>query len=176
MMNINDLIKNRESCRSYSDKAVTLDQLKAIVEVARMAPSAANSQPWNFYITTDAESVKTIASGCMAMDRNGFAGTVSGFIVMTRSVESEPWVAQTPYNHYYRDFDCGIAAAHICFAATDLGLSTCMIGWFDDEPLKEVCGYGDDERASLVYTVGYAATDELRTKTRREFDDVVKVI
>ena len=175
-MNIFELIKNRESCRAYSDKEVTLEQLTSIVEVARMAPSAANTQVWNFYVSNDPESVKKIASGCMAMDRNGFAGTVNAFIVMTRNVESEPWVAQTPYNHYYRDFDCGIAATHVCFAATELGLSTCMLGWFDDAPIKEVCGYGDDERASIIFTVGYAASDALRDKTRRTLDDVMTII
>ncbi|MCL1831123.1 MAG: nitroreductase family protein [Oscillospiraceae bacterium] len=175
-MTINELILTRESCREYSDKKVTLEQLTAIVEVARMAPSAANTQPWNFYVTNNPESVAKIASGCMAMDRNGFAGTVSAFIVMTRNVESETWVPATPYNHYYRDFDCGSAATHVCFAATDIGLSTCMIGWFDDEPLKEVCGYSDDQRASLVFTVGYAATDKIRDKNRRSLDDVMTIV
>lgn len=175
-MNIFELIKNRESCRDYSDKEVSLDQLKAIVDVARMAPSAANTQVWNFYITTDPDSVKKIAKGSMAMERNGFADSVNAFIVMTRDVESEPWVAQTPYNHYYRDFDCGIAAAHVCFAATEMGLSTCMLGWFDEEPIKEACGYGDDERASVVFTVGYANSDQLREKKRHSLEEIMTVL
>ena len=175
-MNINELIVKRESCREYSDKPVSLEQLKAIVDIARMAPSAANTQVWNFYATNNPDTVAKIASGCMAMDRNGFAGTVNAFIVMTRDVEAEPWVAQTPHNHYYRDFDCGIASTHVCFAATEMGLSTCMLGWFDDGPIKEACGYGDDEKAVIVFTVGYSATDNLRTKTRRSLDEVLTIV
>jgi len=90
----------------------------------------------------------------------------------------QPWKPATPYNHYYGEFDGGIAAAHVCFAATELGLSTCMIGWFDDEIVKEVCDYGDDEKAILAYTVGYAnyGEDKLRAKKRRDLDDVLTVL
>ena len=175
-MTINQLIINRESCRDYAPTPVSLEQLKAVVDVARMAPSAANTQPWKFYISNSPEVVRKIAKGCMPMERNGFAAGVQAFIVMTKPVDAEPWVAQTPYNHYYRDFDCGSAATHICFAATDMGLSTCMIGWFDDAIVKEACGYGDDEAASLVFTVGYAASDKLRDKTRHTLDDILTVI
>ena len=175
-MNINELIVKRESCRDYSSAPVSIEQLKAIVEVARMAPSAANTQPWKFYITNDPATVKKVAAGCMPMERNGFAAGVQAFIVMTRQVETEPWVPKTPYNHYYREFDCGIAATHVCFAASEMGLSTCMIGWFDGALIKEACGYSDDETAVIVFTVGYAAGDKLRDKTRNSLDDVMTVL
>jgi len=175
-MNINELIVKRESCRGYKPTAVSLDQLKAMVDVARMAPSAANTQFWRFYVSNSPEVVKKIAAGCMPMERNPFAASAPAFIVMTRELEAEPWVPQTPYNHYYRDFDCGSAATHICFAATELGLSTCMIGWFDDALIKEACGYPDDEKASIVFTVGYAESDTLRDKTRKSLGDILTVL
>ncbi len=175
-MNINELILKRESCRDYSNKPVSTDQLKAIVDIARMAPSAANTQPWKFYIANDPSVVEKIAKGCMPMERNGFAAGAPAFIVMIKEVEAEPWFPKTPYNHYYRDFDCGSAATHVCFAATELGLSTCMIGWFDDELIKEACGYGDNEAAIIVFTVGYANTGELRDKKRNNLDDILTIL
>jgi len=175
-MNINELIVKRESCRDYSSAPVSLEQLKAIVDVARMAPSAANTQFWKFYVANEPSVVKKIAEGCMPMERNGFAAGAQAFIVMTREAEAEPWVPKTPYNHYYRDFDCGSAATHVCFAATEMGLSTCMIGWFDDAIIKEACGYGDDEIASIVFTVGYAADGKLRDKNRKTLEDVLTIL
>lgn len=175
-INIHELIKTRESCRDYSDRPVELDLLKKMVDVARMAPSAANTQPWKFHVTNDAAKVKRIADGCQPMERNPFSSGAKAFIVMTAPVDAEPWTPKTPYNHYYRDFDCGSAATHICFAATELGLSTCMIGWFDDIIIKEACGYGDDETASIVFAVGYTNSDKLRNKTRHPLDEVMTVL
>ena len=175
-MNINELIKNRESCRGYASTQVSLDQLKALVEVARLAPSAANTQPWKFYVSNDPQVVGKIAEGCMPLRRNGFAASAPAFVVMTKGVETEPWVPKGPYNHYYRDFDCGSAAMHICFAATEMGLSTCMLGWFDGALVQQACGYGDDETAIIVFTVGYAENDELRPKTRNSLEEILTVV
>jgi len=175
-MNIKELIVNRESCRAYSDKAVDQDLLVKIVDIARMAPSAANTQPWKAYATVDPVKVKRLAEGIGPMNRNVFASQVKAFVVMTELQPEEPWTPSTPYSHYYRDFDCGIAATHICFAATELGLSTCMIGWYDDAIIKEVCGYDDSEKAILIFTVGYAADDKLRDKTRRSLDEVLTIL
>lgn len=174
-MNIHELIINRESCRSYGSKPVSADQLRAIVDVARLAPSASNSQPWKFYASAGPAAAK-IAEGCTAMGHNEFVLAAPAFIVMTKAVEAEAWVPKTPYNHYYRDFDCGGAAAHICFAATEMGLSTCMLGWFDEAPIREACGYGDDEAAVIVFSVGYAASGELRDKKRKALEDTLTVI
>ena len=177
-MNINELIVKRESCRDYADKPVDIGLLKKIVEVARLSPSAANTQPWKFYVTNDPAKVQRLREGIQPMNRNVFAPGVQAFIVQTVLLPDEPWKPATPYNHYYRDFDCGIAAAHVCFAATEFGLSTCMIGWFDDAILKEVCGYGDNEKAIIAYTVGYAnyGEDKLRAKNRRALDEVMTVL
>ena len=175
-MNIHELIINRESCRSYAPKPVSADQLRAIVDVARMAPSASNSQPWRFYASASPDAVAKIAKGCTAMGHNEFVLGAPAFIVMTKPVEAEAGVPKTPYNHYYQDFDCGGAAAHICFAATEIGLSTCMLGWFDEAPIKEACGYGDGEAAVIVFSVGYATGGALRDKKRNALADVLTVI
>ena len=175
-MNFAELIINRESCRAYSDKAVDQELLVKMVDLARMAPSAANTQPWKFYASTDPAIVGKIAQACQPMERNPFASQAKGFIVLTVVLPDEPWKPATPYNHYYRDFDCGSVATHICFAATELGLSTCMIGWYDEAKMKEVCGYPEGEQAILAFTVGYAAEGKLRDKTRKPLDEVLTIL
>ena len=133
-MNINELIVKRESCRNFSDKKVEMDQLKAIVNVARMAPSADNRQPWIFYVTNSSDVVKKLTEACAPLNYNQFLKNVTAYIIMTKPVSKEPWVPEVEYyDHFYSDFDCGIAATHICFAAAEIGLSTCMIGLFDEK-------------------------------------------
>ena len=175
-MNFYELISRRESCRNFSSTPVDIALLKDVLEAARLAPSARNDQPWNFYIVNSPESVEKVKDGITKLGRNTFAPEVPAYIVITRNgFDDDSWNPEFPYSHRYDVFDCGIASAHVVLAATEKGLSTCMIGWFDDEILKSVCGY-EDETALLVFAIGYAADDKLRNKTRRSIDEVVKVV
>lgn len=55
-MNFEELQMKRESCRVYADRPVTREQLVHLVDVARFAPSACNSQPWHFILVDEPES------------------------------------------------------------------------------------------------------------------------
>lgn len=69
--------------------------------------------------------------------------------------------------------DIGIAAAHLCFAAMEEGLSTCIIGWFDEKRLRKVTGIPENKRIRLVIAVGYAdGADPLRPKKRKELSEI----
>ena len=75
----------------------------------------------------------------------------------------------------YRSIDIGIAAAYLTSEATAQGLSTCMLGWFDDQKIREICELEHPVR--LVITLGYAhADDTLRPKKRKDFNALVKTL
>ena len=75
----------------------------------------------------------------------------------------------------YRSVDIGIAAANICLCATTLGLSTCIVGWFDEKKLAALVG--TTARIRLVISLGYAAEDDkLRAKKRKDITELVKII
>jgi len=171
------LIAKRESCRNFSTKPVELDQLKALVDVARMAPSADNFQPWHFYATNDPDVVSQITKACSPLEFNQFLKNVPGYILLTKIMNKEQWVPEIPYyDHFYADFDCGSAVTHICLAAAEEGLSTCIIGLFDAGRLQEICGCGDDEEVVVAIPVGYARTDNIRKKSRKPLDEVLTVL
>ena len=71
----------------------------------------------------------------------------------------------------YRSIDIGIAAAYLTAEATEQGLSTCILGWLDDEKIRNICGLTKPVR--LVITLGYAAKDVIREKIRKPLDDLV---
>ena len=72
----------------------------------------------------------------------------------------------------YRSIDIGIAVSYLTSEAAAQGLSTCILGWLDDEKIRTICGLSHPVR--LVITLGYAAEgDKLRTKKRKELTELV---
>ena len=170
-MDFSRLITHRQSVRSYADRPVAADKLERLVEAVRLAPSASNSQPWRLILVTEPE----------LRDRVGRA-TFSRLVSFNRFVEQAPVLAvlviekpklltQIGGRIKDRDFpliDIGIAAAHFCLQAADLGLGTCMLGWFDEPRIRELLHIPADRRIGLVITLGYAAEGApLRPKLRK---------
>ena len=74
-----------------------------------------------------------------------------------------------------RSIDIGIAVAYLTAEATAQGLSTCILGWFNDKKIREICNI--DETVRLVITLGYAKEDDvLRKKNRKSVEKLVKEI
>ena len=75
-------------------------------------------------------------------------------------------------NNDYRSIDIGIVTAYLTAEATAQGLSTCILGWLDDEKIRKICAL--DAPVRLVITVGYAAeSDKLRDKKRKDLSELV---
>jgi len=78
-------------------------------------------------------------------------------------------------NNDYRSMDIGIACAYLTAEATAQGLSTCILGWFDDEKVRALCSL--EQPVRLMITLGYAKEgDPLRRKKRKEMDELVKIM
>ncbi len=68
----------------------------------------------------------------------------------------------------------GITAEHFCLQAAELGLGTCMIGWFDQKRIQELLNIPTKKTIGLVISVGYASDDyPLRKKSRKEKSEVI---
>ena len=80
------------------------------------------------------------------------------------------------YNQKYAQIDLGIATAHLCYAATEQGLSTCIMGSFDQKMLLDTLGIKEEKTIRLVLAVGYDAGDKLRPKRRRELDEIMTYV
>ena len=109
----------------------------------------------------------------MGMGMNKFAAQAPVLIVLSEMpyVKSAALGAKLKGNDY-RSIDIGIAAAYLTAEATAQGLSTCILGWLDDEKIRKICGL--DHPVRLVITVGYAdAADPLRDKKRKSTEELV---
>ncbi len=172
-MNFTEIAKTRQSCRNYDEtRAVEEEKIQAILESARLAPSACNSQPYHITVCRG-ESAKAVADGITGMGMNKFAHSVPVMIVISEDsyCASAALGARIKKNDY-RSIDIGILSAYITAEAAAQGLGSCIIGWLNDAKLREVCGVKGTVR--LVITVGYAkADDPLREKKRKNVDELV---
>ena len=171
-MEFAELIKTRQSVRKYQEKPVEKEKLQQLIEAVRLAPSASNSQPWKLIIVDDPRLKDQVARATFskAVSFNKFAPEAPVIAVLT--IEKPPLINQIGGLLKQREFpliDIGIAAAHFCLQAAELGLGTCMLGWFDETAIKKLLHIPRKTRIGLVITLGYAVAEyPLRPKTRKD--------
>lgn len=172
-MNFNEIAQNRQSCRSYDpDRPVETEKIEAILESARLSPSACNGQPYHLSVCTG-EAANAVAKACMGMGMNRFAADAPVCIVISEEpyCKSAALGAKVKGNDY-RSIDIGIVAAYITAEATAQGLGSCILGWLDDEKIRAICQLEGAVR--LVITLGYAGEKNTpRTKKRKDLAELV---
>lgn len=172
-MNFLEIAQKRQSCRKYdSQKPVEREKLDAVLEAVRLAPSACNGQPYHLTVCKG-EKAKEIALATHGPMLNKFADQAPVLIVISEDdyVRSAALGSEVKKNDY-RSMDIGIAVAYLTSEAAAQGLGTCILGWFDDEKIRRLCGLSKPVR--LVVTLGYPdPADTLRAKKRKELSKLI---
>ena len=174
-MDFSQLIKVRQSTRSYSEKPVERDKLIKCLEAARLSPSACNSQPWKFIIADDKDLVKQIA-GCTygkVVRFNKFTDSAKAFAVIVMepgNLRSSAGSIKTSTD--YANIDMGIAVSGFCYQAADLGLGTCIIGWYREKDIKRILKIPGNKKIGLLISIGYPKDNTVREKSRKPLDNM----
>ncbi|MCL2435930.1 MAG: nitroreductase family protein [Lentimicrobiaceae bacterium] len=171
-MDFHELITKRQSERQYDTRPVEAEKIMLCIEAARMAPSACNAQPWKFIVVDEPELKTQLANAIASMGMNKFAfdaPAIVAIVLEKPNVMSK--IGSVLKGKEYTLMDIGIAATHFCLQATELGLGTCIIGWFDEKKVRKLLQIPNKKRIPLLLTVGYS-TDELRKKQRKELNVV----
>ena len=171
-MNFTEIALTRQSCRSYDEtREVAQEKLDSVLEAARLAPSACNSQPYHFTVCRG-QAAKEVAAATQGMGMNKFSSQAPVLIVISEATynKSAALGAKVKGNDY-RSIDIGITTAYLTAEATAQGLSTCILGWFDDDKVRKICGI--DQSVRLVITLGYAKDEALRNKKRKGISELV---
>lgn len=174
-MDFLQIAQTRQSCRSYDEnRMVEPEKLNAILEAARLAPSACNGQPYHITVCLG-QTAKAVAAATMGMGMNKFAAQAPVLLVISEMpyVKSAALGAKLKGNDY-RSLDIGIAAAYLTAEATAQGLGSCMLGWLDDAKIREICGLEHPVR--LVVTLGYPTDETLRQKKRKDLEELVSYL
>lgn len=195
-----DLVQRRKMCRSFSDEPVDPEAVRRILDAARRAPTAGNSQGVEFVVVTDAETRRRIAAPSeRVMKTSGhhnFVAQAPVHVVVCASAEI--------YKARYRESDkqrvvskvdedalwhipywwsdAGAAKMLVLLGAVAEGLDAAFVGVLpgQQEPLRELLGMPDAYAALGVVLLGHAADDagdfgdvSARPRKRRPYDEVV---
>lgn len=170
MMYLLSLSQNRYSVRSYSDQSVEPEKLDYLLEVARLAPSAVNKQPWRFVVVQSDEK-KTALRDCY--NRDWFKEAPIYIVVCGNHTES--WKRGFD-NKDHCDIDIAIATEHIVLAAEELGLGCCWVCNFDAQKCSEILQLNSDEEAIVILPIGYAKDDNRQEKKRKGKNEIISFI
>jgi nitroreductase len=129
-MNTIEAIMTRRSIRKYKPEPIPEEELKKILETARIAPSAGNKQPWRFIVVRDEEKRRKL--GEISRDQTWISD--AGVIIVALAMDpNDPEVYER-----WAERDVMTAIEHMVLAAWDLGYGTCWIGAFNEDRVKEL--------------------------------------
>lgn len=170
-----DLVKKRQSVRAYLDRPVDREIIERCLEAARLAPSACNSQPWKFLVIDEPELKNKIAKQTygklISFNHFSLQAPVLVLIISERA-KFTAQIGGFLKRRNFRLMDIGIAAEHFCLQAAEDGLGTCMMGWFNERKVNKLLGLPKMKRVELVIAAGYASSEEIRTKKRKDIDQM----
>lgn len=170
-MNFYELIEQRESIRDYNPKKpVEKEKLLRILQAGRLAPSAANRQPWKFLIVSSPETLQKVKE---CYHKPWFQD--APLILIVTGNEEESW--QRSYDGYNSiETDLTIAMDHIILAAAYEGIGTCWIAAFDPFILQEKLNLKDNERVFAMTPIGYPRDGYKKKefKIRKNLEEIVR--
>jgi len=175
-MNFDKLVLQRESVRKYTDKEISNDDIIKCVEAARMTPSAHNSQPWTFVVADDKELVQELANTTFnaVVKFNKFTPNAKVIVAVVIEKTHFAMVGSNKSDNEYNMIDIGAATEHFCLQAADLGIGTCILGYFQENKVKKLLNVPSNKRVGLMIAMGYSPFEEPRDKKRKEFDKICK--
>jgi nitroreductase len=159
-MNVEELIHDRESIRDYDPaRPVAPDVLRRILEAGRVAPSAANRQPWRFLLVSAGAMLDKVKR---CYDRQWFRDAPHVLIVVGN--RDAAWVrAKDGYNAV--ETDATIALDHMILAAEHEGVGTCWIAAFDPAVLRDALQLSGNEQVFALTPLGDPASASYATRS-----------
>ncbi|MBS3112561.1 nitroreductase family protein [Candidatus Woesearchaeota archaeon] len=154
-MKIIDIIKKRRSIREFLDKQVEFHKIVDVIEAGMHAPSAGNLQNWKFIIIRDQEKREQIAEACVEQYWISLAPVM--IIICSENERAERYYEERGVN-FYNIQNCAAAAQNMLLMATELGLSSCWIGAFNEDRIKSLLLIPENVKINIILPIGYSNT------------------
>ena len=171
ILSIIDIIKKRKSVRRFTDQEVSEEDLKAVLEAARLAPSGTNAQPWHFIIIKNKDTQKELANLIPWGSFIKNAPIIIAILVNTKAT----WAI----------LDGAIAMTHITLEAAARGLGTCWVANWPNVPkkpeletqIKNILGIPEELQPKMkvitITPLGHPHPRGSMTTKRKPLEDIV---
>jgi nitroreductase len=161
-MDILEAIQKRHAVRRFSNMPVPEEVMRAILDAGRRSQSSKNTQPWQFIVIRNRDTLK-------AMSQTGdYAGHIAGaaFAVVLVGNSDRGW----------NMFDLGQSAAYMQLAAHEQGVGSCIASIYDGAKAKTILGIPDEYNVQVALSFGYPSPEHVPAKMggRKPLDEVVR--
>jgi nitroreductase len=167
-MDFFELIQTRYSVRAYKPDPVEDEKLQRILEAARLAPTAANRQPFQIIVLKTAGRAAELRP---IYPRDWFLQ--APLLLCACGIPAQNWVRRDGKN--YNDVDVTIAMDHLILAAASLGLGTCWIAAFDPAAARQILRLPEGVEPVAFTPLGYPA-DAPRPKQRKPLSELIRYL
>lgn len=151
-MSVLDIAKVRSSVRAYKQQTVEENKLKEILEIAHVAPTAANMQPVRLVVVQSQEGLSAVSKSA-----NIYGAPVA---IVVCADKSKAW--KRPFDGMITtDIDASILTDHMMLMATELGLGSVWICYFKPDVLKQELDLPDNLEPINILALGYSAEPEV---------------
>jgi nitroreductase len=161
-----ELINTRYSVRAYKSTPVEEHKLSFVLNAARLAPTAANHQPFQIIVVQTKGREDNLLS---IFNRNWFVQ--APLVICICGLLDEGWIRTD--NRRYLDVDIAIVMDHLVLAATDQGLGTCIVAAFDSTNARKLLAIPDNAEPILFTPLGYP-NDQPGTRIRKGLEELVR--
>lgn len=165
-MDFTEVIKKRRSIRKYKPDPVSEEALTRILNYGRLAPTWANLQGVRYIVVREPESVLALSKAIGQKWMKNIPVFIAVCIAPRDSGKNLNGL------EYYM-VDAAICMEHIVLAATNEGLGTCWVGYFDEDKVKAVLNIQKkNTRVIALSPLGYPDTIPTKQK-RKTLDEIV---
>lgn len=167
-MDFQELAEKRYSCRDYKPDPVEEEKLNLILEAARLAPTAANRQPFQIIVVPTEGREDELAR---IYNRDWF--TQAPLVLCACGIPEDGWVRHRYDDQNYTTVDVAIVVDHITLQAADIGLGTCWIAAFNPRAARDVLAIPEGVEPIAFTPLGYP-NDSWQKKKRKPLEELVR--
>lgn len=177
MDNFLELLKKRRSIRKFKTQPVDESVLRYIIECGLNSPSACNKQPYRFVVMRGEAKDKfcrSVFGGIYSFC--SFVSKAPVIIALVRNKKSfEMKIGEVIANCDFSLIDIGICGQNMVIAATEKGLGSLWVGWFDRKKANKFLKVGTQETVEILIAIGEKDEDPPPRK-KKDFSSAVMFV